>query len=70
VDDLPVGRLLFFVAPSPRAHLDLLGRLSKLITREPFRELVEKGAADEAIFKAVEAFDATPGGPSEPKAKS
>jgi PTS system nitrogen regulatory IIA component len=70
VDDLPVGRLLFFVAPSPRAHLDLLGRLSKLITREPFRELVEKGAADEEIFKTVQAFDATLGGPSEPKAKS
>ena len=28
-DHLPVTRLFFFIAPSPRAHLDLLGRLSR-----------------------------------------
>jgi PTS system nitrogen regulatory IIA component len=69
VDDIPVGRLLFFIAPSPRAHLDLLGRLTKLLAREPFHELVETGAADEEIFKAVEAFDASAAGTSEPEAK-
>ena len=31
VDDVPVTRLVFFIAPSPRAHLDLIGRLARLL---------------------------------------
>jgi PTS system nitrogen regulatory IIA component len=58
-DGVPVTRLFFFMAPSPRAHLDLLGRLSRLLTRGPLRELVVQGAADEEIFRAVGAADAT-----------
>ena len=30
-DGVPVTRLFFFIAPSPRAHLDLLGRLSRCL---------------------------------------
>lgn len=58
-DDVPVTRLLFFIAPSPRAHLDLLGRLSRVLTRGVLRELIVHGAPDEEIFKAVAAADAS-----------
>ena len=57
-DGLPVNRLLFFIAPSPRAHLDLIARLSRLVARGPLRELLDRGANDEEIFQAFDAFDA------------
>jgi nitrogen PTS system EIIA component len=57
-DGVPITRLGFFIAPSPRAHLDLLGRLSRSLTRGPLRELVVKGAPDAEIFQAVAAGDA------------
>jgi PTS system nitrogen regulatory IIA component len=57
VDDVPLTRLLFFIAPSPRAHLDLLGRLSRALTRGPFRELAAKGAGDDELFLAAAASD-------------
>lgn len=58
VDDVPVTRLLFFIAPSPRAHLDIIGRLSRLLARGPLRDLLVKGAKDEEIFQALDAADA------------
>ncbi|MBK9990799.1 MAG: PTS sugar transporter subunit IIA [Verrucomicrobia bacterium] len=62
-DDVPVTRLMFFIAPSPRAHLDLLGRLSRSLSRGGLRELIIQGAPDEEIFKLVAAGDvAAPGG--------
>ena len=57
VDDIPVTRLLFFIAPSPRAHLDLLGRLSRLLSRGPLRELLERDAPDGEIFQTLAATD-------------
>lgn len=56
-DGVPVTRMFFFIAPSPRAHLDLLGQLSRLLKRGSFRELVLAGAGDEDIFLAVAAGD-------------
>ena len=53
-DGLPVTKLLFFIAPSPRAHLDLLGRLSRLLTTGPLRDLIERGAGDAEILEAVD----------------
>ncbi len=63
-DDLPITRLVFFIAPSARAHLDLLARLSRLISRGPLRGLIERGASDEEIFAAAAEADAglTPAG--------
>lgn len=61
VDDVPVTRLFFFIAPSPRAHLDLLGRLGRLLTRGPARDLILGNASDEAIFQAVSNSDAATG---------
>ena len=57
VDEVPVTRLLFFIAPSPRAHLDLLGRISRALTRGPLREMVAKNASDDEIFLAAAASD-------------
>jgi nitrogen PTS system EIIA component len=57
-DNVPITRLGFFIAPSPRAHLDLLGRLSRSLVRGPLRELVLKGATDAEIFQTVAAGDA------------
>jgi PTS system nitrogen regulatory IIA component len=66
-DDVPITRLCFFIAPSPRAHLDLLGRLSRSLVRGPLRELVARAAADEEIFQAVDAVDAA--GATKPEGK-
>jgi nitrogen PTS system EIIA component len=65
VDDVPVSRLLFFVAPSPRAHLDLLGRISRLLTRERPAALAEPGAEDEVLRAAFAASDAHGGASGE-----
>lgn len=56
-DSEPISRLFFFLAPSPRLHLDLLARLSRSLTREPFRERVLKAAPDAEILEAVDALD-------------
>ncbi len=56
-DGVPVSRLFFFIAPSPRAHLDLLGRLSRALRRGPLREAVAQGTDDAAIFLAAAASD-------------
>jgi PTS system nitrogen regulatory IIA component len=58
-DDVPVTRLVFFIAPSPRAHLDLLGRLSRSLVRGPLRELLLRSAPDEEILQAVATTDET-----------
>lgn len=70
VDDVPVTRLVFFVAPSPRAHLDLLGRLSRNLAGGPWRELLVKGAKDEEIFQAMDAVDAGSTEAPKPEVKS
>lgn len=63
-DEAPITRLIFFIAPSPRAHLDLLGRLSRLLVRGSLRELLIRAGTDEELFRAVAAADANmPGAP-------
>ena len=62
-DDVPVTRMFFFIAPSPRAHLDLLGRLSRLLLRPPVRESIRQGAPDEAVLTAIAAAEAAAGSP-------
>jgi PTS system nitrogen regulatory IIA component len=56
-DGQPVTRLLFFVAPSPRAHLEMLARLSTALTRGSLRRLLMEAASDEELFAAVAAAD-------------
>ena len=66
VDDVPVTRLLFLIAPSPRAHLDLVGRLSRLLRRGDLREVLEKGPADEEIYQVFDAADTAAGSGTKP----
>ena len=65
-DGEPVTRLFFFIAPSPRAHLDLLGRLSRALSRGTLRAVVRQGAPDAEFFQAVAAADVA-GGTTEVK---
>jgi nitrogen PTS system EIIA component len=58
-DDVPVTRLLFFIAPSPRAHLELLSLLSSALLRGGFQKPVMDGASDEQIFSALIAAEAS-----------
>jgi PTS system nitrogen regulatory IIA component len=69
-DGVPITRLCFFIAPSPRAHLALLGRLSRSLAHETLRDLVVNSATDEAILKAVDAMDAALTGALKPEGKS
>ena len=62
-DGVAVTRLFFFVAPSPRAHLDLLGRLSRLLRSGPLRGALSEGSTDDEIFRAVAALDDELAGP-------
>jgi len=56
-DGMPVTRLLFFIAPSPRAHLEFLGLLGGALVRGPLRELVLGDGSDEAILAALAAIE-------------
>lgn len=69
-DGVPITRLLFFIAPSPRAHLELLGRLSRLLVRGPLRDLLAKGASDGDVLEAIDRIDATASDPAKPEVKS
>jgi PTS system nitrogen regulatory IIA component len=68
-DEVPVTRLFFFIAPSPRAHLDILGRLSRSLGRGPLRDLVIKGATDDEIFRTLAAADASAASAAHPEVK-
>lgn len=58
-DHQPITRLLFFVAPSPRAHLEILARLSKALARGHLGSLIHAGASDETLFAAVADIETT-----------
>jgi PTS system nitrogen regulatory IIA component len=64
-DRQPISRLLFFVAPSPRAHLELLAQLSETLTRGDVQRLLLQGAPDAALFAAVAAVEAGRGSTAE-----
>lgn len=67
-DNTPITRLLFFVAPSPRAHLDILGRLSRMLTRGPLREALRLAPSNDEIIRAVRASEGANGNGRETKA--
>lgn len=66
VDDLPVTRLFFFVAPSPRTHLNLIGRLGRLLSRKTLSDVLARGGTDDEILHEVDAADAEPDRPRKP----
>lgn len=57
VDEVPITRLLFFIAPSPRTHLDMLGRISRLLLAGTLRQALDAGADDTAIHDILAAAD-------------
>ncbi len=69
-DGVPVNRLFFFIAPSPRLHLELLARLSRSLVREPLRERIVRGAKDEEIIQAMEMVESALAGAAKPEVKS
>jgi len=69
-DGVPLTRLCFFIAPSPRSHLELLGRLSRGLTQGPLREAILKGASDQEIYQAVDVVDAATANSLKPLAMS
>ena len=56
-DAQAVTRLLFFVAPSPRAHLEILAQLSTALLRGNLGKLINDSAPDDEIFAAVAAAE-------------
>jgi PTS system nitrogen regulatory IIA component len=58
-DAVPITRLMFFIAPSPRAHLEMLSQLSTTLTRGSLRALLLQGAADTEIFTALAGAEVT-----------
>ena len=56
-DGKPVRWLFFFIAPSPRAHLDLLGRLTRALATTSLRDQVAQGASDAEILNAASHAD-------------
>lgn len=54
-DNLTITRLWFFIAPSPRAHLEMLAQLSVALTRGRLRQLALDAVPDEQIFAALAA---------------
>jgi PTS system nitrogen regulatory IIA component len=56
-DEQAVTRLLFFVAPSPRAHLELLAQMSTALLRGNLQKLINDGASDDELFAAVAAAE-------------
>jgi PTS system nitrogen regulatory IIA component len=57
LDEQPVTRLLFFVAPSPRAHLEMLAQLSTALLRGNLGRLINDASPDDEIFAAVAAAE-------------
>lgn len=61
-DGIPVTRLLFFIAPSPRAHLDLLGRISRLLSKADAKTGLRAEASDQELLSWVAANNASGAG--------
>ena len=56
-DEKPITRLLFFVAPSPRAHLEMLAQLSTALLRGNLQKLMNESAPDDKLFAAIAAAE-------------
>lgn len=61
-DGEPVTRLVFFIAPTPREHLDLLARLARLVRGDALRSALREAADDESVFRTVAAAEAAAAG--------
>jgi PTS system nitrogen regulatory IIA component len=69
VDEAPITRLLFFIAPSPRAHLDMIGRISRLLSARTLRDALDQGATDEVIHQIIADADVAAAQAKKPEVK-
>jgi PTS system nitrogen regulatory IIA component len=53
-DEIPVRRLIFFLAPSPRGHLEILARLSRSLSHGGLEPRLREEMSDGEIFKAID----------------
>jgi len=60
-DNRPVDRMLFFVAPSPRGHVDLLGRISRALAQGSLGKRIMEAAPTRQIIAAAAEADETAG---------
>lgn len=63
-DRAPIQRLLFFVAPNARAHLDVLARLGRILRTTALNERLSGGATDAELMALFAGAEAKPGEPS------
>ena len=54
-DAVPVTRLLFFISPTPRLHVDMLGLLARCVAHGDLGRALDAGEDDEALLRAVAA---------------
>ncbi len=59
-DGIPITRLLFFISPSPRQHVNMLGLLARSITSGNLTRALDAGADDEALRQALIADNGHP----------
>jgi nitrogen PTS system EIIA component len=52
-----LDRLLFFIAPTPRAHLEVLANLTMALTRGGLKDSLRAAAGDDEIFEILAASD-------------
>jgi PTS system nitrogen regulatory IIA component len=60
-DKIPVTRLFFFLSPTPRLHVNMLGLLARAIASGRLAQAMDQGADDETMLK-IFAECATQGG--------
>lgn len=52
-DDKPVTRLLFFISPTPRLHVNMLGLLARGIASGMLSQALDNGADDETLLRIL-----------------
>lgn len=58
-DEEAITRLLFFVAASPRVHLEMLSQLSTALSRGSLAEVIRSQVSDEEMFGAIVQSEST-----------
>lgn len=53
VDEVGITRLMFFIAPSPRAHLNMIGRISRLLAEPSLRDALDQKAGNDRIYEIL-----------------
>jgi PTS system nitrogen regulatory IIA component len=52
-DEIPVTRLLFFISPTPRLHVNMLGLLARSVASGVLAAALERSADDEELLQAL-----------------